>query len=144
MADHYQRPGWFTQHIFNPAVALLTRGGVSIAGYDDAFGAVTRQTVQPTLDAAGVKSGMRVLDVCCGPGMLAEGAIKRGANAVGLDFSSVVELARKGMELQCRINGEQAELQVVGKLPARLAGNVGVVAPPGSKFVIAALELGAR
>ena len=32
MADHYQRPGWFTQHIFNPAVALLTRGGVSIAG----------------------------------------------------------------------------------------------------------------
>jgi deazaflavin-dependent oxidoreductase (nitroreductase family) len=32
VADHYQRPGWFTQHIFNPAVALLTRVGVSIAG----------------------------------------------------------------------------------------------------------------
>src|SRR5918993_2778787 len=32
MADRYQRPGWFTQHVFNPAVALLTRAGVSIAG----------------------------------------------------------------------------------------------------------------
>jgi len=67
----------------------------SIVGYDDAFGVVTRQTVTATLDAAGVRAGMRVLDVCCGPGMLAEGAIARGAQAVGLDFSSVVELARK-------------------------------------------------
>ena len=32
MADRYQRPGWFTQHIFNPAVAMLTRAGVSVAG----------------------------------------------------------------------------------------------------------------
>jgi deazaflavin-dependent oxidoreductase (nitroreductase family) len=32
VADRYQRPGWFTQHVFNPAVALLTRAGVSIAG----------------------------------------------------------------------------------------------------------------
>ena len=32
MADRYQRPGWFTQHVFNPAVALLTRAGVSVAG----------------------------------------------------------------------------------------------------------------
>ena len=32
MADRYQRPGWFTKHVFNPAVALLTRAGVSVAG----------------------------------------------------------------------------------------------------------------
>jgi deazaflavin-dependent oxidoreductase (nitroreductase family) len=32
MAQRYQRPGWFTQHVFNPAVALLTRAGVSVAG----------------------------------------------------------------------------------------------------------------
>jgi deazaflavin-dependent oxidoreductase (nitroreductase family) len=32
VADRYQRPGWFTQHVFNPAVALLTRAGVSVAG----------------------------------------------------------------------------------------------------------------
>ena len=30
--DRYQRPGWFTRHVFNRAVAALTRAGVSIAG----------------------------------------------------------------------------------------------------------------
>jgi deazaflavin-dependent oxidoreductase (nitroreductase family) len=28
----YQRPDWFTKHIFNPLVAFLTRLGVSVAG----------------------------------------------------------------------------------------------------------------
>lgn len=47
------------------------------------------------LDAAHVQAGNRVLDICCGPGMLAEAAAKRGATAVGLDFPGVVALARK-------------------------------------------------
>ena len=48
------------------------------------------------LDAARVTPGMQVLDVCCGPGMLAAGALARGAEAVGLDFSvGAVELARR-------------------------------------------------
>ncbi|HVT21024.1 MAG TPA: nitroreductase family deazaflavin-dependent oxidoreductase [Mycobacteriales bacterium] len=29
---HYQRPGWFTQHIFNATVGLLTRLGLSVWG----------------------------------------------------------------------------------------------------------------
>ncbi len=70
----------------------------NIAGYDDAFGSVSRQTVDPTLDAANIGAGMRVLDVCTGPGMLADRALKRGAEVVGLDFSEeVVELARKNV-----------------------------------------------
>jgi len=32
VADHYARPGWFTAHVLNPAVAVLTRLGVSVAG----------------------------------------------------------------------------------------------------------------
>jgi deazaflavin-dependent oxidoreductase (nitroreductase family) len=28
----YLRPGWFTRHVFNPAVALLTRAGLSVWG----------------------------------------------------------------------------------------------------------------
>jgi deazaflavin-dependent oxidoreductase (nitroreductase family) len=28
----YRRPAWFTQHIFNPSVATLTRAGVSVLG----------------------------------------------------------------------------------------------------------------
>jgi deazaflavin-dependent oxidoreductase (nitroreductase family) len=29
---HYAKPGWFTQHVFNPLVAVLTRAGVSVWG----------------------------------------------------------------------------------------------------------------
>ena len=32
MADHYQRPGWFTTHVFNGIVALFTRAGISVWG----------------------------------------------------------------------------------------------------------------
>ena len=30
--DRYIRPGWFTRHVLNPAVALLTRTGISVWG----------------------------------------------------------------------------------------------------------------
>ena len=32
MAEHYQRPGWFTTNVFNRAVAGLTRAGISVHG----------------------------------------------------------------------------------------------------------------
>ncbi len=32
MAERYQRPGWFTTHVFNPLVAGLTRAGISVLG----------------------------------------------------------------------------------------------------------------
>lgn len=32
MAEHYQRPGWFTTNVFNRLVAALTRLGVSVYG----------------------------------------------------------------------------------------------------------------
>jgi len=31
-SEHYQRPGWFTRHVFNPIVAGLTRVGLPLAG----------------------------------------------------------------------------------------------------------------
>jgi SAM-dependent methyltransferase len=74
----------------------LSGWNCKIHGYDSAFGAVARQTVAPLLDAVGVGRGSRVLDVCCGPGMLAAAALERGAEAIGLDFSEeAVELAIK-------------------------------------------------
>jgi SAM-dependent methyltransferase len=69
----------------------------NIGGYDAAFGAVTRQTVRSMLDAARVAPGMQVLDVCSGPGMLTAGALLRGAEAIGLDFSA------EAVELACRL-----------------------------------------
>jgi len=32
MSEHYQRPGWFTTHVFNRFVAMLTRLGISVVG----------------------------------------------------------------------------------------------------------------
>jgi SAM-dependent methyltransferase len=61
-----------------------------IEGYNETFGTVTR-----LLNAARVASGARLLDICCGPGMLAAAAVSRGARAVGLDFPGVVALVRK-------------------------------------------------
>jgi len=73
----------------------LSGWNARIRGYDAAFGVVARQTVAPMLDAAGITSGMRVLDVCCGPGMLSAGILQRGAKPVGIDFSvAAVEFAR--------------------------------------------------
>jgi len=32
MPERYQRPGWFTKHVFNPIVAGLTKLGIGVAG----------------------------------------------------------------------------------------------------------------
>lgn len=74
----FERDGWAAQ----------------MEGYINTFAVVTRQTVQATLSAARVGSAMRVLDLCCGPGILAAGAVSLGASAVGLDFADVVAVAR--------------------------------------------------
>jgi SAM-dependent methyltransferase len=66
------------------------------AAYDAGFAGLTRQAVEPLLDAAGVTAGTRVLDVATGPGYAAEAATRRGAQVTGVDFSpAMVERARK-------------------------------------------------
>src|SRR5215217_5585212 len=51
--------------------------------------------VEPLLDAAGVRSGSRVLDVACGPGFVSEAAAARAAEPVGVDIATaMVERAR--------------------------------------------------
>jgi SAM-dependent methyltransferase len=64
--------------------------------YSDAFGSLTAQTITPLLQAAGVRSGTRVLDVATGPGSVAAAAAALGASPVGIDFSPhMVALARE-------------------------------------------------
>lgn len=65
-------------------------------GYARHFAPLTRQAVEPTLEAAGVAAGMTLLDACCGPGVIASAALARGARVSGIDFSAeVVALARR-------------------------------------------------
>ena len=60
------------------------------AQYHDAFGTLTTQAIGPLLDAVGVKSGVKLLDIACGPGYVAAEAAKRGAIALGVDFSAAM------------------------------------------------------
>jgi ubiquinone/menaquinone biosynthesis C-methylase UbiE len=63
--------------------------------YDEHFARVTGQSAAALLEDAGVRSGLRVLDVACGGGQLAAAAAQRGADVVGVDFSATqVGLAR--------------------------------------------------
>lgn len=63
--------------------------------YDDRAGRMTREAVPPLLDAVGARPGLRLLDVCCGPGYLAAEAVARGLSATGVDIApAMVELAR--------------------------------------------------
>jgi SAM-dependent methyltransferase len=63
--------------------------------YIATFAHATAGFVGDLLDAARVGAGLRVLDLACGPGLVAAAAADRGALPVGLDFSSaMVALAR--------------------------------------------------
>jgi|SRR5688572_5521098 len=63
--------------------------------YGDFFEPITAGTIEALLDAADVRRGTRVLDVACGPGLVAAAAAKRGAQAIGADLSpKMVAVAR--------------------------------------------------
>jgi ubiquinone/menaquinone biosynthesis C-methylase UbiE len=75
---------------------LETEGWQRVAGkYPDVWSALTRLFVPDLLEAAAVAPGMRVLDVACGPGYVAEAARARGADPIGVDFcAEMIALAR--------------------------------------------------
>ncbi len=65
-------------------------------GYHVLADGLTTRVIEPLLDAAGVDSGTRVLDVATGPGYAAEAARLRGADVVGVDVAgAMVTLARR-------------------------------------------------
>jgi SAM-dependent methyltransferase len=66
------------------------------AFYGDAFGALTAQTADALLEAAGAGPGTRLLDVACGPGFIVGAAAQRGAAVVGLDFSAAMIAQARG------------------------------------------------
>jgi ubiquinone/menaquinone biosynthesis C-methylase UbiE len=55
--------------------------------YDHLFSPVTREAIQPLLDALGVGAGQRLLDVCSGTGHGVGAALERGAIAEGIDLA---------------------------------------------------------
>lgn len=69
-----------------------------ISAYDRLFTALTVQTVDRLIEAAGVSAGTRVLDVCTGQGVLAAAAAARAARVSGIDFAAdAIAIARRNV-----------------------------------------------
>jgi ubiquinone/menaquinone biosynthesis C-methylase UbiE len=65
--------------------------------YGDRPGRLTRQAIAPMLEAVTAAPGMRLLDLCCGPGYGAGEAAARGLDAIGVDIApGMVAEARRG------------------------------------------------
>lgn len=83
----------------------------STDAYQQVFGPITSLSVDGLLDAAGVRAGVRVLDVATGPGYVAGRAAERGAQVTGVDLSEqMLALAarlRPGLDF---VKGDAEEL----------------------------------
>jgi SAM-dependent methyltransferase len=96
--------------------------------YHEAFGQLTRQAIEPLLDAARVKRGMAFLDIASGPGYVAAAAAKRGAVVLGVDFSAAMVAHAKtlhdGVEFR---EGDAEELPLGNGLFGAAAMNFGIL-----------------
>ena len=80
-----------------PTFKSLERDGyhAQAATYGDRPRRLTRQAIAPMLQAVAAAPGMRLLDLCCGPGYGAGEAAARGLDAIGIAPGMVAE-ARRG------------------------------------------------
>ena len=82
-----------------PTFKSLERDGyhAQAATYGDRPGRLTRQAIAPMLQAVAAAPGMRLLELCCGPGYGAGEAAARGLHAIGIDIApGMVAEARRG------------------------------------------------
>ena len=85
-------------------------GWQSVAGkYMDNWAKLTRQFIEPLLDAANVGKGMKVLDVACGPGLVSDKIYQRKALPVGIDFSP--EMINLATQMSPHIKFEEGDAQ---------------------------------
>lgn len=81
-----------------PSFKSLERQGWSerAQGYDVYTARITNPGITPLIDAARLAPGLRVLDLCCGTGLVAAAAAAQGASVTGIDISeSMIEEARR-------------------------------------------------
>jgi SAM-dependent methyltransferase len=89
--------------------SLFERAGWEnhVEPYHAFFGPISERIAPPLLDAAGVASGMRVLDVCCGPGYAAGAAAVRGAAVWGVDIAE--NMVRRAAQLHPDVSFRTAD-----------------------------------
>jgi SAM-dependent methyltransferase len=63
--------------------------------YPGSFAHATTPYAAALLDAVGAGSGTRLLDIACGPGIVAQEAARRGCAVVGVDFAAAMVAAAR-------------------------------------------------
>jgi ubiquinone/menaquinone biosynthesis C-methylase UbiE len=96
--------------------------------YHQAFGELTRQSIEPLLDAAGVEAGTKVIDIASGPGYVAAAAAGRGARVIGVDFSAamIAEAQRRNPAIEFR-EGDAEQLPFADGLFDAAVMNFGIL-----------------
>ena len=79
------------------------------AEYDTTFARATAPFAAALLDAAGVAAGLRVLDLCCGTGVVTAAAADRGARPIGVDFSAAMLAEARRAHPQLQFDQADAE-----------------------------------
>ena len=91
--EKMERDGWS-----NPAIAK---------GYASGFENATRLVADHLADSIACGEGSRVLDMCCGHGVVTAALVARGAEATGLDFSTaMIEMAREAVPQATFVEGD--------------------------------------
>ena len=107
--DRYEAAGW-------ELVAAL---------YERFWSPITSQAVDPLLDAAGVKAGMRVVDVGSGAGDAAARATERGAQATGVDVAAaMVKIATRRYPAATFVEASVTELPFTDESFDAAVGNI--------------------
>lgn len=79
--------------------------------YAEGFAAAAAQHVPRLVDAVRVRPDARVLDLCCGHGVVSAGLVAAGARVTGLDFSpAMLAMARDRVPAAEFIEGDAAAL----------------------------------
>ena len=97
---------------FDPEIvrAFEHAGWQKAAGeYRATFAQASQEFVEPLLDAACVGPGIACLDLCCGPGIVALAAARRGAIASGRDFSSAMLAVARAADPSLEFHDGDAE-----------------------------------
>jgi ubiquinone/menaquinone biosynthesis C-methylase UbiE len=78
--------------------------------YHDRLGQVTKHATRYLLDAIDARPGMRLLDICCGPGHVSGQAAACGLAVVGIDFAPTMinEAQRLFPKLEFRMGDAEA------------------------------------
>ncbi len=79
-------------------------------GYDVHTARITSPGIVPLLDAARLAPGQRLLDVCCGTGLVAAAAAAHGLSVTGIDISEsmIAQASKKGLAVEFEVGDAEA------------------------------------